>query len=108
MAAATALFALPTTGSVAWTSFLQDPRGDAITIFRTDGAGHLSLVGYTYTGLDQIRGMQLFGPNEEFLIAGGYAAGGVAVFKRTGSGEGLQLLARNTNLPTRTSFVQVN
>ena len=85
----------------------QDSQGDAITIFQTDDSGNLTLIGYEFTGLDQIRGMQLFGPNSEYIIAGGYAAGGVAVYRRTGSGEGLQLLARNTDLLTRTSFVWV-
>lgn len=84
---------------------VQDPRGDAITIFSVDFSGDLTLVGYVYTGLDQIRGMQLGGPNLEYLIAGGFAGGGVAVFERTGNGGGLNLLARNTDLPTRTSFV---
>jgi len=82
----------------------QDSRGDAITIFSVNDEGALSLVGYEYTGLDQIRGMNVFGPDLQYIIAGGYAAGGVAVYQRTGAGEGLTLLARNTDLPTRTSF----
>lgn len=85
----------------------QGAQGDAITIFSVNSSGTLTLVGYVYTGLNQIRGMQLFGPNSEFLIAGGYGGGGVAVFKRTGTGEGLTLLARNTDLPTRSSFVSI-
>ena len=83
-----------------------DPRGDTIAVFQVEPK--LKLVNQIYTGLDQIRGMQLFGPNSEFLIAGGYGGGGVAVFQRTGTGNGLELLARNTDLPTRTSFVSVN
>jgi len=86
----------------------QDSGGDAITIFKTTKEGELSIVDYVFTGLDQIRGMQLFGENDEFLIAGGFAAGGVAVFGRTGNGNGLELIARNTDLPTRTSFVWVH
>ena len=86
----------------------QDAQGDAITIFETNEQGELTLIDYVFTGLNQIRGMQLFGPNSEFLIAGGYGGGGVAVFQRTGNGNGLELLARNTDLPTRTSFVSVN
>lgn len=87
---------------------VQDARGDAITIFSATGEGVLTLVGYVYTGLDQIRGMQLGGPNLEYLIAGGYAGGGVAIFERTNGGANLTLLARNTDLPTRTSFVWIN
>lgn len=75
-----------------------------LQIFSVSEEGALSLVDYVYTELDQIRGMNLFGPDLEYLIAGGYAAGGVAVYQRTGQGEGLTLLARNTVLPTRTSF----
>lgn len=86
----------------------QDAQGDAITIFETNDQGELTLIDYVFTGLNQIRGMQVFGPNSEFLIAGGFGGGGVAVFQRTGNGNGLQLLARNTDLPTRTSFVSIN
>jgi len=85
----------------------QDSRGDAITVFQTTYQGGLSLYGYVYTGLDQIRGMALGGPNLQYLIAGGYAGGGVAMFERTGNGGNLTLLARNTDLPTRSSFVFV-
>ena len=76
-------------------------------MFSATDEGELTLENYVYTGLDQIRGMQLFGPNLQYLIAGGYAGGGVAVFERTGDGGNLTLLARNTDLPTRTSFVWV-
>ena len=114
-AAAEILFPDPSTafnGSFIYTSNRntgnQDAQGDAITIFETNEQGELTLIDYVFTGLNQIRGMQLFGPNSEFLIAGGYGGGGVAVFQRTGTGNGLELLARNTDLPTRTSFVSVN
>ncbi|KAI0360679.1 putative isomerase YbhE [Trametes cingulata] len=83
---------------------VQDPRGDAIAIFRIEP--QLSLVGFVYTGLDQIRGMQLGGPENEFLIASGVAGnGGVIMLKRTNGGSNLQLLTRNLQVPTRTSFV---
>ncbi|KAI0826617.1 putative isomerase YbhE [Trametes gibbosa] len=83
---------------------VQDPRGDAIAIFRLQP--ELSLVGFVYTGLDQIRGMQLGGPEKEFLIAGGVAGdAGVIVLKRTQGGRNLTILDRNLDLPTRTSFV---
>lgn len=93
---------------------VQDPRGDSIAIFehinatRTTKEG-LQLVTQVYTGLDQIRGMEI-GNNEnggeEFLIAGGVAgSAGVVMFKRTEGGRNLELIVRNTDIPTRTSFV---
>ncbi|CDO70096.1 hypothetical protein BN946_scf184806.g23 [Trametes cinnabarina] len=86
---------------------VQDPRGDAIAIFRIEPK--LELVGFVWTGLDQIRGMQLGGPEKEFLIAGGVAGdGGVIVLKRTDGGKNFTLLTRNLELPTRTSFVWLN
>ncbi|KAH9896868.1 putative isomerase YbhE [Cubamyces lactineus] len=86
---------------------VQDPRGDAIAIFRLEP--RLSLVGFVYTGLDQIRGMQLGGPEKEFLIASGVAGdGGVIMLKRTEGGRNLTLLTRNLEVPTRTSFVWLN
>ncbi|KAI8970588.1 putative isomerase YbhE [Trametes punicea] len=86
---------------------VQDPRGDAIAIFRVEPK--LSLVDFVWTGLDQIRGMQLGGPEKEFLIAGGVAGdGGVIMLKRTEGGRNLTLLTRNLEVPTRTSFVWLN
>lgn len=49
--------------------------------------------------------MQIGGPDDKFLIAGGSLDGGVAMFERTGDGGNLTLLATNTDLPTRTTFV---
>ncbi|KAI0777681.1 putative isomerase YbhE [Trametes elegans] len=83
---------------------VQDPRGDAIAIFRVEPK--LELVDFVYSGLDQIRGMQFGGPEKEFLIAGGVAGeAGVIVLQRTEGGKNLTLLTRNLELPTRTSFV---
>jgi 6-phosphogluconolactonase (cycloisomerase 2 family) len=83
----------------------MDSRGDAITIIQYSG-GQLSIVGYAYTGLDQVRGMQFGGPDNRYLIAGS-ARGttGVAVFERTDGGKTLTLVAKNTSSPIRTSFV---
>ena len=83
---------------------VKDPRGDAITIFRVEPA--LELLGYVFTGLDQVRGMELGGPQKEFLIAA--AVGGTAgtkVYKRTDGGKNLTMLVQNTEIPTRSSFV---
>jgi 6-phosphogluconolactonase (cycloisomerase 2 family) len=90
----------------------QDPRGDTIAIYeRTIANGNvgLTLITHVYTGLDQIRGME-FGlatnGGDEYLIAGGCAgSGGVVIFRRTDGGRGLEEVVRNTDVPTRTSFV---
>ncbi|PIL27506.1 hypothetical protein GSI_10657 [Ganoderma sinense ZZ0214-1] len=83
----------------------QDPRGDAIAIYQVEPK--LKLVKHVYTGLDQIRGMQLSGGSEnQFLVAAGVAgSAGTVVLKRTNGGADLQVVARNKDLPTRTSFV---
>lgn len=92
---------------------VQDPRGDAISIYErvphpTQG---LKLVGQTFTGIDQIRGMSAGSAKageggESYIIAGGVAGtAGVVLYKRTSGGANLTEVARNTDLPTRTSFV---
>ncbi|KAI5116803.1 hypothetical protein M0805_007015 [Coniferiporia weirii] len=87
---------------------VQDTRGDAITIFDRGARGALTLRGYVFTGLDQIRGMRFFGPEDRFLIASGVDGdAGVLVYERIGDGSNLTLVAQNTDVPTRTSFVWV-
>ncbi|KAF7419427.1 hypothetical protein PC9H_002017 [Pleurotus ostreatus] len=91
-----------------------DPRGDAIAIFEfinpaAQTQGPLRLINHVFTGLDQIRSMALGSVDagsDEFLIAGA-AIGekGVAVFQRVDGGRNLTEVARNTDVPTRTSFV---
>ncbi|ETW75177.1 hypothetical protein HETIRDRAFT_390749 [Heterobasidion irregulare TC 32-1] len=81
-----------------------DPRGDTVAIFAT--FPKLKLVAQVYTGLEQIRGMQFGGENDEFLIASGVVGtGGVVVFKRTEGGTNLVEVVRNTDIPNRTSFL---
>ena len=81
-----------------------DPRGEAITIFRVEP--RLEPIGFVFTGLDQIRGMELGGPENGFLIASGVAGdGGTIMLKRTEGGQNLEILARNTEFPTRSTFV---
>lgn len=93
----------------------QDSRGDAVTIFELVNKGlpdeKLQVVNYAFTGLDQIRGME-FGPSEkgaeEFLIAAGVAgSAGTVVLRRDQGGRNLTVVARNLDVPTRTSFVWI-
>ncbi|KAF9450821.1 putative isomerase YbhE [Macrolepiota fuliginosa MF-IS2] len=94
---------------------VQDSRGDSIAIFELVNKGgpdeKLQLINQVYTGLDQIRGME-FGPAgedaEEYLVAAGVAgSAGTIVLKRTDGGRNMTVVARNLDIPTRTSFVWV-
>ncbi|KAF7324632.1 putative isomerase YbhE [Mycena kentingensis (nom. inval.)] len=70
--------------------------------------GELKLVAQVFTGLQQIRGMaigRVDDGGDEFIIAGANTVGGVAVFRRVEEGRNLELVARNTDLDSRTSFV---
>jgi Lactonase, 7-bladed beta-propeller len=91
-----------------------DPRGDTIAIFQhvqatSTSPDTLVLVAQVFTGLDQIRGMEIGSVEAgsvEFLVASGFAGtGGVVVFRRVNGGAGLVEVARNTEVLTRTSFV---
>ncbi|KAH8103373.1 putative isomerase YbhE [Cristinia sonorae] len=83
---------------------ILDPRGDAIAIFAVEP--QLRFIKHVFTGLDQIRGMMVGGPENEFLIASGVAGNaGVIMLKRTNGGADLEIIATNQQLPTRTSFV---
>ena len=83
----------------------QDPRGDAIAIYAVEP--ELTFVKHVFTGLDQIRGMELSGGSEnEFLVAAGVAgSAGTIVLRRTQGGADLEIVVTNTDIPTRTSFV---
>ena len=74
-----------------------------------DSGPALTLVAQVYTGLNQIRGMEIGNAEnggEAYLVAGGVVGtGGVVVFKRTNGGMGLMEVARNTDVPTRSTFV---
>lgn len=68
----------------------------------------LVLKAQVFTGLQQIRSMSLGRVDDggdEFLIAGANVEGGVVVFQRVDEGRGLEEVARNTELESRTSFV---
>ncbi|KAJ7489308.1 Lactonase, 7-bladed beta-propeller-domain-containing protein [Mycena latifolia] len=91
---------------------VQSPVGDSIAIFENLDQGtpkeRLQLVTQVFTGLDQIRGMEFGGEADEYLIAGGVAGtAGVVIYKRVDGGRGLLEVVRNTDVPTRTSFVWV-
>ncbi|KAJ2920793.1 hypothetical protein H1R20_g16301, partial [Candolleomyces eurysporus] len=92
---------------------LSDPRGDTIAIFEHVNKGKadegLVLVNQVHTGLERVRGME-FGPvgtgGDEYLVASGVTGkGGVAVLKRVDGGRNLKVVARNLEIPTRTTFV---
>lgn len=83
------------------------PRGDSVAIFEFR-KNKLTLVAQVYTGVNQIRGMFFGGPDSEYLALAGVAGvGGVAVFKRTEGGRNMVEVARNTDVPTRSTFVWV-
>ncbi|KAI0360680.1 putative isomerase YbhE [Trametes cingulata] len=84
---------------------VQDPRGDAIAIYAVEP--ELRFVKHVFTGLDQIRGMELSGGAEnEFLVAAGVAGdAGVVVLRRTQGGADMEIVATNKEVPTRSSFV---
>lgn len=92
---------------------VQSPVGDSIAIFEHVNQGQpnegLKLITQVFTGLDQIRGMEIGSDSdgsEEFLIAGGVAGtAGVVMYRRTEGGRNLVEVARNLDVPTRTSFV---
>jgi len=87
-----------------------DVRGDTIAIFQFNpGRGRkagFKLVNQVYTGLQQVRAMT-FSDDGEFLVAGAAQSGGVKVFQRVDGGAGLNEVAGNTEIDTRTSFVWV-
>ena len=85
-----------------------DPRGDSIAIFTFESNGVLKLVNHAFTGLVNIRGMQIGGPDNRYLAASGISqAGGVVVFERTEGGANLVEVARNTQIPNLGTFVWV-
>ncbi|RDB26616.1 hypothetical protein Hypma_005576 [Hypsizygus marmoreus] len=91
-----------------------DTRGDTIAIFEHVNVGTrsegLKLVNQVYTEINQPRGMA-FGPadgrgGEEFLVVAGVAGtAGTLVLKRTDGGRNLELVVKNLEVPTRTTFV---
>lgn len=86
-----------------------DPRGDTIAIVEHcpgDGKDKLTVVNQVYTGLQQIRSMT-FSDDEQYLVAGGGVSGGVKVYKWTDGGKGLEEVASNKEVDTRTNFVWV-
>lgn len=83
-----------------------DPRGDTIGIFEPTG---LDVVAQVYTGLVQIRGMELGvgEAGEEYLVALGALSGGMVVYKRTEGGAALEEVARNSSAVARTTLVML-
>ncbi|THU98631.1 hypothetical protein K435DRAFT_660635 [Dendrothele bispora CBS 962.96] len=93
----------------------QDPsgKGDSIAIFELVDIGtpyeKLKLINQVFTGLDQIRGMEIGleeNGGDEFLIAAGVAgSAGTVVYRRVDGGRNLEEVARNLDIPTWTSFI---
>lgn len=87
-------------------------KGDTIAIFEHVNKGKrdeaLRLVKQFYTGLEQVRGLAVAEScegGEKYLVAAAAAGtGGIAVFERTEGGKNLVEVARNTEVPVRTSF----
>ncbi|KIK57372.1 hypothetical protein GYMLUDRAFT_46246 [Collybiopsis luxurians FD-317 M1] len=92
---------------------VQDPRGDAIAIYEHVNQGRpderLERIVEVFTGLDQIRGMEIgleSNGGDEFLIAAGVAGtAGTVVYRRVDGGRNLTEVARNLDIPTRTTFI---
>jgi len=88
-------------------------KGDAIAIFQHVHGGAtdegLELVTHVFTGLQQIRGMEIGreenGGNEFLIAAGVEGEGGTVVYRRVDGGRGLEEVARNLDVPTRSTFV---
>ncbi|KAF7319202.1 Isomerase YbhE [Mycena chlorophos] len=85
-----------------------DPRGDTIGIFEPS---NLSVVNQVYTGLVEIRGMNLnLGAGDvgqDYIIALGATSGGMVIYRRTDGGRTLTEVARNSSAVARTSVVTV-
>jgi hypothetical protein len=83
-----------------------DPRGDTIGIF---DPGELAPVNQAYTGLVNIRGMELGlgDEGEAYLVALGAVSGGMAVYQRTQGGAALQEIARNVSAVAGTTLVML-
>ncbi|KAG8863801.1 hypothetical protein FRB96_007638 [Tulasnella sp. 330] len=94
--------AFPTRYLYATNRFDPNPLGDSIAIFSLNP---LRLVKQVYTGLNQLRGAAIGGPNGEYLVAGGLVGGGVSVFQRTRGGADLVKLANLPSIHNSSSFV---
>jgi len=89
------------------------PEGDSIAIFEHVNQGQknegLVLINQVFTGLNQIRGMEIGNKangGDKYLMAGAFdGTGGVVIFRRTEQGKNLEFVVRNQDIPTRTSFV---
>ncbi|PPQ97924.1 hypothetical protein CVT26_002986 [Gymnopilus dilepis] len=96
----------PRTHARQWQTRQDDSDGSSAS----DVSGELVLLAQVFTGLQQIRSMALGrveDGSDEYLIAGANVDGGVAMFQRVDGGRNLTLVARNTEIANRTSFVFV-
>ncbi|KAJ3772431.1 Lactonase, 7-bladed beta-propeller-domain-containing protein [Lentinula raphanica] len=82
-------------------------EGDSIAIFSLSEPDAPELIAEIRTGLRHIRGIDIGGPDDRYLIAGGLFAGGIKVFERTDAGKSLKLVAENTDIESPTGFLWV-
>lgn len=69
------------------------PEGDTIAIFSLADPSKLELVNEVRTGLKHVRGMEVGGLDDKYLVAGGLMSGIVKVFERVDNGKGLKAVA---------------
>ncbi|TFK26294.1 putative isomerase YbhE [Coprinopsis marcescibilis] len=82
------------------------PEGDIISIYAIENPDQpLRLITEVRTGLNHVRGMEFFGEDNRYLIAGGGRGGGAKVFERIDGGKDLRVVAENTSLEAPTGFL---
>lgn len=83
------------------------PEGDIISIFSITNPDTLELVAEVRSGLQHVRSIVFFGPDDKWLIAGGVNGGGVKVFERVDGGKSLKVIATNEAVEAPTGFLWV-
>ncbi|EAU91858.1 hypothetical protein CC1G_04625 [Coprinopsis cinerea okayama7 len=81
------------------------PEGDIISIFAIENPEEpLKLIKEVRTGLKHVRGMEFFGDDDRYLVAGGGRGGGAKIYERVDGGKDLKLLAENPSVEAPTGF----
>ena len=82
------------------------PEGDIVSVFAIENPDEpLQLITEVRTGLKHLRGMEFFGPDDKYLVAGGARGGGVKVFERIDGGKALKVVAEIPSVAEPTSFL---